>query len=184
MGLSFGDSILRVKESFEAALSSSPEMEKKLRKIVREEIASARAAMVGRASNALGSDPRGAAQSVRSSVYKSLLGGQINIFDGKRGGGGSSYAPARTLRVGQRGGNRRPRSARTEQVDGYGPGQRGFILRFVNSGVSSRSTRYGNRGSIGARNWFRAAGDAELNAAAERIARVIEEEIEFLGDVE
>lgn len=182
MGLSFGDSILRVKESFEAALSSSPEMEKRLRRIIREEIASARAAMVGRASNALGSDPRGAAQSVRSSVYKSLLGGQINIFDGKRGGGGSSYSPPRTLRVGQRGGNRRPRSARTEQVDGYGPGQRGFILRFVNSGVpSQRSTRYGNRGSIGARNWFRAAGDAELNAAAERIARVIEEEIEFLS---
>lgn len=180
MGLSFGDTILKVKESFDAALSSSPEMEKKLRKIVRDEIAAARAGMVNRARNALGNDPRGAAQSVRSSVYKSLLGGQLNIFEGRGGGGSSSsYSPARTLREGQRGGNRRPRSARTEQVDGYGPGQRGFILRFVNSGTSERQTRYGNRGSIAARNWFRTAGDAELNAAAERIARVIEEELSF-----
>lgn len=177
MGLSFGDTILKVKESFDAALSSSPEMEKKLRKIVRDEIAAARAGMVGRARNALGNDPRGAAQSVRSSVYKSLLGGQVNILEGRGGGSSSSYSPARTLREGQRGGNRRPRSARTEQVDGYGPGQRGFILRFVNSGTSERQTRYGNRGSIAARNWFRTAGDAELNAAAERIARVIEEEL-------
>jgi hypothetical protein len=177
MGLGFGDTILKVKESFDAALSSSPEMEKKLRQIVRDEIAAARAGMVNRARNALGSDPRGAAQSVRSSVYKSLLGGQVNILEGRGGGGSSSYSPARTLREGQRGGNRRPRSARTEQVDGYGPGQRGFILRFVNSGTSERQTRYGNRGSIAARNWFRTAGDAELNAAAERIARVIEEEL-------
>ena len=177
MGLSFGDTILKVKESFDAALSSSPEMEKKLRKIVRDEIAAARAGMVNRARNALGNDPRGAAQSVRSSVYKSLLGGQVNILEGRGGGSSSSYSPARTLREGQRGGNRRPRSARTEQVDGYGPGQRGFILRFVNSGTSERQTRYGNRGSIAARNWFRTAGDAELNAAAERIARVIEEEL-------
>lgn len=179
MGLSFGDTILKVKESFDAALSSSPEMEKKLRKIVRDEIAAARAGMVNRARNALGNDPRGAAQSVRSSVYKSLLGGQVNILEGRGGGSSSSYSPPRTLREGQRGGNRRPRSARTEQVDGYGPQQRGFILRFVNSGTSERQTRYGNRGSIAARNWFRTAGDAELNAAAERIARVIEEELSF-----
>lgn len=179
MGLNFGDTILKVKESFDAALSSSPEMEMKLRKIVRDEIAAARAGMVNRARNALGNDPRGAAQSVRSSVYKSLLGGQVNILEGRGGGSSSSYSPPRTLREGQRGGNRRPRSARTEQVDGYGPGQRGFILRFVNSGTSERKTRYGNRGSIAARNWFRTAGDAELNAAAERIARVIEEELSF-----
>lgn len=182
MGLSFGDTILKVKESFDAALSSSPEMEKKLRQIVRDEIAAARAGMVNRARNALGNDPRGAAQSVRSSVYKSLLGGQVNILEGRGGGSSSSYSPPRTLREGQRGGNRRPRSARTEQVDGYGPGQRGFILRFVNSGTSERQTRYGNRGSIAARNWFRTAGDAELNAAAERIARVIEEELTMNGE--
>ncbi len=184
MGLSFGDTILKVKESFDAALSSSPEMEKKLRKIVRDEIAAARAGMVNRARNALGNDPRGAAQSVRSSVYKSLLGGQVNILGGRGGGSSSSYSPARTLREGQRGGNRRPRSAKTERMDSYGGTQRGMVLRWLNDGVNDRkiqTSRNGNRGSITARNWFGPAGDAEMNAAAERIARVIEEELTVRG---
>ena len=83
---------------------------------------------------------------------------------------------------------------------GYGPLDRGFILRFVNSGTKtrvigfrntqkgnrskyeSRVTRIsrgmkagtGNRGSIAPRNWFMSSAESALGAAAQTIAELIE----------
>ena len=54
---------------------------------------------------------------------------------------------------------------------------RGFILRFVNSGTAARQTRYGNRGSIAARNWLATSGQRELEAAAERLSALIDKEL-------
>ena len=83
---------------------------------------------------------------------------------------------------------------------GYSPIERGFILRFVNSGTNTRvigfrntikgnrarynkaasrihsgeKSRTGNRGSIAARNWFMSASESALANAAANIAELVE----------
>ena len=111
-------------------------------------------------------------------VYRQLLGGNINILRKTRAtAGASTYTPTRTLKPGQRGGNRRPRSPRTEQVDSYFGRDRAWILRIISSGTDTRHTRYGNRGSIAARNWFQNMAPKEMELAAGNLADVIEEEL-------
>jgi hypothetical protein len=57
---------------------------------------------------------------------------------------------------------------------------RGFILRFVNSGTKSRDTRLGNRGSIIAHRWFKNAGQQQMQALTQRLSRIIDEEFKKL----
>ena len=174
--------VMRQKAALESMLVSNPDTAANIRKLITQEIAKARAAISQSAKGAMASDPRQAYKAVRRSVYKSILGGQVNIFNPRGGASssGSSFAKARKLdnHPHQRGGNRRKRSARTDQVDGYVGKDRGFILRFVNSGISKpRQTRYGNRGVIPARNWLATSGQKELEAAAERLSALIDKEL-------
>ena len=174
--------VMRQKAALESMLVSNPDTAANIRKLITQEIAKARAAISQSAKGAMASDPRQAYKAVRRSVYKSILGGQVNIFNPRGGASssGSSFAKARKLdnHPHQRGGNRRKRSARTDQVDGYVGKDRGFILRFVNSGISKpRQTRYGNRGVIPARNWLPTSGQRELEAAAERLSALIDKEL-------
>ena len=163
------------------------QMEQRITKIIREAIKAARSMVTQDAKGAVGNDPRHAYKAVRSMVYKRILGGNISILQKRKAGSGKSgYEPPRTLRTGQRGGNRVPRSARTQQVMDYEGSDRGFILRFLNSGTGQRTagTRngrlHGNRGSIAARNWFPSSGQRAMNAAAQyiidEIDRLIAEE--------
>ena len=174
--------VMRQKAALESMLVSNPDTAANIRKLITQEIAKARAAISQSAKGAMASDPRQAYKAVRRSVYKSILGGQVNIFNPRGGASssGSSFAKARKLdnHPHQRGGNRRKRSARTDQVDGYVGKDRGFILRFVNSGTSKpRQTRYGNRGVIPARNWLATSGQKDLEAAAERLSALIDKEL-------
>ena len=174
--------VMRQKAALESMLVSNPDTAANIRKLITQEIAKARASISQSAKGAMASDPRQAYKAVRRSVYKSILGGQVNIFNPRGGASssGSSFAKARKLdnHPHQRGGNRRKRSARTDQVDGYVGKDRGFILRFVNSGISKpRQTRYGNRGVIPARNWLATSGQRELEAAAERLSALIDKEL-------
>ena len=174
--------VMRQKAALESMLVSNPDTAANIRKLITQEIAKARVAISQSAKGAMASDPRQAYKAVRRSVYKSILGGQVNIFNPRGGASssGSSFAKARKLdnHPHQRGGNRRKRSARTDQVDGYVGKDRGFILRFVNSGISKpRQTRYGNRGVIPARNWLPTSGQRELEAAAERLSALIDKEL-------
>lgn len=174
--------VMRQKAVLESMLVSNPDTAANIRKLISQEIAKARAAISQSAKGAMASDPRQAYKAVRRSVYKSILGGQVNIFNPRGGASssGSSFVKARKLdnHPHQRGGNRRKRSARTDQVDGYVGKDRGFILRFVNSGISKpRQTRYGNRGVIAARNWLATSGQRELEAAAERLSAIIDKEL-------
>lgn len=173
--------LVRQKQALEAMLVSNPDTAKAVRKLITQEIGKARAAISQSARGSMHSDPRDAYKAVRRSVYKSILGGQVNILNpnGGASSSGSSYRPQRKLDTNphQRGGNRRKRSARTDQVDGYVGKDRGFILRFVNSGTVSRQTRYGNRGSIAARNFMASSGQRELEAAAERLGALIDQEL-------
>lgn len=163
------------------------QMEERITKIIREAIKAARSMVTQDAKGAVGNDPRHAYKAVRSMVYKRILGGNISILQKRKAGSGKSgYEPPRTLRPGQRGGNRVPRSARTQQMMDYEGSDRGFILRFLNSGTGQRTagTRngrlHGNRGSIAARNWFPSSGQRAMNAAAQyiidEIDRLIAEE--------
>ncbi len=163
------------------------QMEERITKIIREAIKAARSMVTADAKGAVGNDPRHAYKAVRSMVYKRILGGNISILQKRKAGGGKSgYEPPRTLRPGQRGGNRVPRSTRTQQMMDYEGSDRGFILRFLNSGTGQRTagTRngrlHGNRGSIAARNWFPSSGQRAMNAAAQyiidEIDRLIAEE--------
>lgn len=173
--------VIRQKQALEAMLVSNPETAKRVRSLISTEVSKARAAISQAAKGAMASDPREAYKAVRRSVYKSVLGGQVNILNPKGGASssGSSFVKARKLdnHPHQRGGNRRKRSARTDQVDGYVGKDRGFILRFVNSGTAARQTRYGNRGSIAARNWLATSGQRELEAAADRLSVIIDQEL-------
>ena len=181
IGLEFDNTAtVRQKAALEAMLVSNPDTAAAMRKLISQEVSKARAAVAQAASGALKNDPREAWKAVRRSVYKSILGGQVNILNQKGAASGSNgYRPARKLDSNphQRGGNRRKRSAETDRIDGYIGKDRGFILRFVNSGTAERQTRYGRRGSITARNWFPNIGQRELEAAAERLAVEIDREL-------
>ena len=189
--------VLEQKQVLEQALSTNPKTQKALQKLIRKAIMQARAELSDYIKTKFeNGDPRGAARAVRTSVYRKILGGNINILNGKKTHGTNSYEPPRTIRPGQRGGNRRPRSVRTNKVMHYASEDRGFILRFVNSGTKQRAierlmkvgenkfrwvqkaSEYGNRGSIAARDFFRAGAEPRMQRAADYLAALIDDELE------
>lgn len=177
--------IVEQQKALEAALSTNPKTEAVLRKIIRKYVLEARKEVVQDITFKHG-DPRGARQAVKTSVYKKVLGANINILNGRKAHGTNSYVEPRKLRPGQRGGNRVKRGGRTDQVMHYAGIDRGFILRFVNSGTGDREagTRggrlSGNRGSIAARNFFRPLGDRALGVMRDNLERAIEAELAAL----
>ena len=181
----FNDSVvLRQQKVLEAALSTNPKTQKALQKLINKALTEVRPQVVASIRGKLSEDPREAARSVRRITYRKILGGDLNIKDKKRKAGQpNSYEPPRKLRQGQRGGNRVKRSERTNQVMHYGPSDRGWILRIVNSGTTKRmaGTRNGrlggNRGSIAARNFFRGSAEPAIMKAADRLAEMIDKEL-------
>lgn len=159
----------------ERLLTTHPEMEKKVRKILSKVVREAAKQVSLSASAAIPHDPRKAANAVRSTTYQMLLGGNVNLYNSRKAGKGQPYYPVRRLRDGQRGGNRIPRSRRTEQMMSYVGADRAFILRWLESGTATRTSRYGNRGAIAARNWFTPASDRAMNAAIDQFNTLLEE---------
>jgi len=188
IGLEVNDAVIvEQRKVLEQALSTNPKTQKALQKLIRKVLAEAREQVMKATQGALGSDPRGAAHGIRRVVYKKILGANLNILNmRKRAGQTTEYEPPRKLRQGQRGGNRVPRGLRTHKVMHYGPHDRGWILRIVNSGTSDREagTRggrlSGNRGSIAARNFFGPAGTSALAKAADNLANLIDTELEAM----
>jgi len=198
MALVIDDTLISNQEqNLRAAMSTDPKMRKVIQQHIREALFEARRDVMN--SSPLESDPREAIKAIRTSVYEKVLGGNINILNGKKAHGSNSYEPPRKLTPGQRGGNRRSRSGRTQQIMSYAPLDRGFILRFVNSGTKTRvigfrntikgnrsryesltsrihsgeTSRTGNRGSIAARNWFMQSSESAMANAAANIAEMI-----------
>lgn len=193
-GLSeFEDKLKRLK-------TDNPGFEKRLRDVIRKVMGQARSNLRKDAATGLQmeSDPRHAYKAVRYAVYKRLFGGQVNILNSRRAGAETGYRPARTLTPGQRGGNRRVRNSRS--LDKYEGVDRGFILRWLNNGMTKTNPRTiaftenssrkvdkwnkhpntGNRGAIQARNWFGNASQKELQAVSGQmqvlIDKIIKEE--------
>jgi hypothetical protein len=189
--------VLEQKQILEQALSTNPKTQKALQKLIRKVIMEARKSVVDAASRKMENDPRGASQAVRTSVYKKILGANINIFSSRKAHGQNNYEPPRKG-VSGRGGNRRTRSPRTSQIMGYAPLDRGFILRWINDGTpGARNIEFtpndrrkvdkwnkhpntGNRGNIAARNFFRGAGERALAQAADNLATLIDTELEAM----
>lgn len=157
-------------------ISGGSEMEKRVEKIVRQVLLKARNRVSRDIRGSLGSDPRQAYRAVKHMVYKRILGGNISILNKRRRSGKMAPLPTNPDRKGKRGGNRTPRTKRTEDLITYWGTDRGFILRFLNSGTDQRQSRYGNRGSIPTRNFFASAGQEEMEAAAQQLSELIEQE--------
>lgn len=195
VSLEVNDSVvLEQKQILEQALSTNPKTQAALRKLIRKVISEARKDTIDNIHFKNG-DPRGARQSVRTAVYKKILGANINIYNSKKAHGVSNYTPPRKGSTG-RGGNRRPRVSRDLGI--YGPLDRGFILRWVNDGMTKTVPRVinfteregrkvdkwnkhpntGNRGSITARHFFRGAAEPTLVKAADALANLIDTELE------
>lgn len=187
-------------EVLRAASTMSGEMGQRLREAIFKELKAARNRIVGDIHFANG-DPRDTAHAVKRYVAKKYLGGVVSILDDRqKSGGTSTYEAPRKVypgRGGQRGGNRMVRSQRTQDILSYPGVDRGFILRFVNSGTNPRYSGGGRvelrgssarnffkmqeqgdnyRGSIAPRNFFGTAGEREIQKAIENLSTIIDEE--------
>lgn len=164
------------RKEIEQLVTSNPAMKREIQAIIRKCINEARKNVVKDAQNVLENDPRHAYKAVRNSVYKQIFGGQINILPSGHRGAATRYHAPRKLDENphQRGGNRRSVSRDTARMNSYEGVDRGFILRFLNAGTSNRETRYGNRGSLRARQWFGRSSTFQLDAAATKVAEMIE----------
>ena len=182
----------------QAASVVDGELGKRLRESIFKELKATRNRIVGDIHFNNG-DPRGTAKSVKRYVASKYLGGVVSILDGRKSSGAKqSYEAPRKLQPGQRGGNRRIRGDRTQAILDYPPSERGFILRFVNSGTRDRyagfgrngKTEYsynkfveriggrGKRGAIAARNFFGTSGAQEVQKALENLSNIIDQEFE------
>lgn len=190
------------RKELDRLLMSNPAMEKKVQALIRKVLAAVQKSLGQSAQDSMKSDPRKAYKAVRMMVYKRILGGNVNILNKKRAtAGSSSYTPTRTLKSGQRGGNRRERSERSMKLESYFGSDRGFILRFLNQGTQERLINFlpdnrrehvhrgsrggnlrkygktintGRRGSITPRNWFGQRSQREMESAAENLTQYID----------
>lgn len=176
------DGIVRQKQELESLLMSNPEMEKKVQGLIRQVLLAARRTISGDAKGVIKNDPRQAYKAVKSAVYRRILGGNVSILSKRKAGKRGPVPPVvhqletRVNSKGNhRGGNRMPRSRRTEDLLTYQGADRGFILRFLNAGTSNRESRVGNRGSISARNFFENSSQKAMERAAEQLDNLIED---------
>ena len=165
--------------AFARLMFTDKETRNRIRKIIREELKDTAKRLREDVRYEMKEDPRKAYRGVKSTVYKKILGGNVSILNPRRAG--QRYQLIRDRKLDhnpyQRGGNRRPRSPRTEQVDSYFGRDRAWILRIISVGTVTRSTKSGNRGSIEARNWFQNMAPKEIELAAGNLSAVIDEEL-------
>lgn len=166
-----------VYKMFDHLLTSDPTMDTHLRKLIRVVLKDARNRLSANAKSVMKTDPRRAYRAVKFAVYKRLFGGNVSILQKRKAGAETSYEKPRTLRPGQRGGNRQPRNPKLLNRDKYGGADRGFILRFLNAGTEERRTRFGNRGSIRTTEWFGHTAPWQMEQAAQELADNINEYI-------
>ena len=196
------DGLVQQRQELESLLMGNPQMEKRVQKLIRKVLMQARRE-IGKNIKFDHGDPRQAYKAVKTAVYRQILGGSVSILRKRRAGTQfSNYEPPRTLRAGQRGGNRRPRSQRTDDLIHYAGPDRGFVLRFLNAGTQGRAIdfRYdearesvhrgsqggnkkkygttintGYRGNIKPRNFFALTSHSAMRKASEELTQLIDQ---------
>lgn len=178
------DGLVQQRQELEKLLMSNPAMEKKVQGLIRKVLLQARKVIGDRAKSDIKADPRQAYKAVKTSVYRQILGGNISILNKRRAGKRMAPPPVvhqletRTNSKGNhRGGNRIPRSRRTEDLLTYYGADRAFILRFINSGTQQRTSHGGNRGLIAPRNFFSTSSHTAMQKAAEQLSILIDDMI-------
>lgn len=170
----------RVEQLFDQLLTTDPTMDRMLRKLISKAMREVRSKTSNDISGYLKSDHRKAARAVKHSVYKRLFGGNVSILQKRKAGSEFTLIRPRKLDQNprQRGGNRIKRSddARN-RLDKYFGSDRGFVLRFINSGTVQRQSRWGNRGFIAGRNMFGHIAPWHMEQALEEISQAITEYI-------
>ena len=176
------DGIVRQKQELESLLMSNPEMEKKVQGLIRQVLLAARRDVSKSAQDKMKSDPKQAYKAVKSAVYRRILGGNVSILNKRKAGKRGPVPPVVhklenevNSKGNHRGGNRMPRSRRTEDLLTYQGADRGFILRFLNAGTDDRESRVGNRGSIAPRSFFATSSQKAMEQAASQLEILIEE---------
>ena len=169
----------------EKLLTTDPTMEQYMRTAIDYVLQQARKDTVNEISSVLKNDPRHAARAVRRSLYKQILGGQINILRKKKASSRVEVPPST-----------RGRLAETTRYLSYQGSDRSFVLRFLNAGTVDRvathmngrrilrtertgnrqyiTTKIGSRGSILPRNFFGPASKAAMEEAAVLLAKELE----------
>lgn len=127
--------LAELSKKLDALLMKDSKMEKKIQHIIGRALRNAEKKMESYVdTSVLKNDPRHAAKAIRYTVYRRILGGNLNILHGKQRGAATGYTPERHPSSG-RGGNRKARSERTIRMEGYEGADRSFILRFQNAGA-------------------------------------------------
>lgn len=164
---------------FERLLTTDPGFDLNTKTVIRKVLKEARDKVSKDAASYIQNDPRKAARAIKHTVYKQIFGGNISILAKRKAGPKYDLIRAKTSTPGQVGGNRRPRVESRNRLDQYYGSDRGFILRFLNSGTVSRQTRYGNRGAIARSNWFGHVAPWHMQQAAEELAAAINEYVKL-----
>ena len=157
-------------QAFGKLATNNPVMQKRIQEVIRQVLSKVRKNLQQQSKDGLHmkSDPRGTYKAIKMSLYRKVFGGNVSILDSRKAHGSTNYKPKRKLDQNpkQRGGNRIPRSDYTERIMSYSAFDRMFILRFLDVGTTSRTTRYGNRGNIAGADWFGGASKREVEQAA------------------
>lgn len=129
-------------KKLEKMMASDPRMRENIQYAIRKVLSKVAANLRrdARSGLAMTSDLRKAYKAVRYSVYKRLLGGNVNILQRQRAGAPVTF-PKQLKGLPRRGGNRWGRSARTIALESYEGMDRGFILRFLNAGTVDRAIK-------------------------------------------
>jgi hypothetical protein len=190
------------KKNLERMMTDNPETRKAIQQLIRETMWEARNSTAHEIEGIIGNNGQ-TARAVRNIVFQKILGGNVNIMNMVRGTAKWKVVQKKRA-VDQnphmRGGNRRQRTMRTIQIQGYEGKARGFILRFQDSGTRQRfavgrntlrsrgdnslywgklkAAGRGNRGNITAGNFFFRIASKYIGQASEKLAAMIDEEFE------
>lgn len=129
------EGLAELSDKLDSLLMSNPEMEKKVTAVIRKFLNKVKNDSSQKIRDIIDNDPRSAYKSVRRTVYRRILGGNINILQKRKAGPATSWVRTRTISPGQRGGNRQKAYERTIRMESYEGEDRGFILRFFETGA-------------------------------------------------
>lgn len=168
--------IATLKEQLQSISPDEIDKESTLKNAVNKQLQEVRKVVASAVRGAFPTNRHKLDQAVSVRKYKSIWGGNVNIYNGRgKAGAGVSILKNRV--------RHRYVSERTKQVESYVGKDRAFILRALEMGnrevrvAGSRGNKRGGSGSRGmltARNFFADSAPKVTEAAQQQIERVIE----------